>query len=129
MKEIVIDFDNDIVYFNTPGQKGTEIASPVIDRIKVIDAVTDDVRIREKMCRCSIFGMNFEEDTLSIYAPVTWDMSNGSLYPVHLLKKRESIIIPSMADKYRSVIEAMGYKEESMKDLSDIVDYLINHAE
>lgn len=114
MKKIIIDFDNNIVFFNIPSQQGTEY-NDKLDKLKIINSIGDIAAPDYMMlCKSTIIGFDFEKEAISIYQPMSYDISTGELYPTHLLKECEKIRHSKLKDKYYDLISAMGYYEEEL---------------
>lgn len=115
-KKIVIDFDNNMVFFDVPSQKGTEYNNE-LDKLKIINSIGNlDAETYMRLCKSGIFGFDFEKDLISVYQSITYDKSSGSLYPVALLKEKASVSFPGLRQRYDFIVEAMGYYEENLQD-------------
>lgn len=115
-KKIVIDFDNNMVFFDIPSQKGTEYNNE-LDKLKIINSIGDlDAEIYMKLCKSGIFGFDFEKEQIIIYQSIMYDKSSGSLYPVSLLKEKASVSFPGLQQRYDFIVAAMGYHEENLQE-------------
>lgn len=111
MKEVIIDYDNAMLIFRMPSQQGTEHILSQIDKLGHINSLGDisnDVYVA--LCKAAIIGFDFAGEQVKVYKPITYDNTNGALYPEHLLQVKDEYPVPGLNDKFEAVMDALGYE-------------------
>lgn len=127
MEKFIIDFENLMLMIYTESQNSADHIIGEIDKKQIIETlgITDEIVRKELFC-AAIIGIDFEEEKAIIYKPVTWDASNGSLYPEKLLKTKKCFIIPEIRNNYNNFLKSLYYEETSTEDILDFVNELLN---
>lgn len=106
-KRVIIDFDNEIAIYDLPEMKGQVLLSDP-DRIEIINSLG---ALRENdymdLCKCSIFGLDFEHSKITIYKATTYP---AHLTNISLLQEKRSFIFDGLEKHYEEFL-AISLKE------------------
>lgn len=129
MKEIIVDFENEVVFFKLESQQGTEFNFGLnqLQTMNTLSKLEDSVYI--SLCKSSIIGFDFENNLLKTYKPISFDISSGALYPSHKLQQKNEYIYPNLKNMYEEIYTSLGYEIINISsDIEEILQ-LINETQ
>lgn len=123
MKEIIVDFENEVVIFNLESQQGEEFNNNLnqLKTINLLKNIEDSVYL--SLCKSSIIGFDFENNVIKTYKPIIYDKSLGTLYPSGKLQEKNIHKYQELNILFKQIYESLGYEEVNLtEEVSNIIN-------
>lgn len=123
MKEIIVDFENEVVIFNLESQQGEEFNNN-LNQLKTINLLKDiEDSVYLSLCKSSIIGFDFENNVIKTYKPIIYDKSLGTLYPSGKLQEKNIHKYQELNILFKQIYESLGYEEVNLtEEVSNIIN-------
>lgn len=104
-KKVILDFDNELALLDLPEING-RILCEGIDRLEIINSLgplnEDDYM---DLCKCSIFGIDFQNNTITIYKATS--LSQDTVYNEALLQEKRSFACKDLQNHYYALLTVL----------------------